>query len=82
MAPMYPGTLAPAETAYDRLRGTVKDLVLGLRLAAEDLDKADPVDAADLYGKLTDLQDAVAAGVRTIMVASAAYDEVPEERER
>ena len=64
---------------YERLRGTVKDLVLGLRLAAEDLDRADPIDARDLTGKLADLETAVSVGIQAVMEASAQYDQVPEE---
>lgn len=80
MAPAYP---TPAVLRLDgppeRLRSAVKDMVLSLRLAAEDLDQADPFDAKELDGKLSCLIETVMDGSLSITAAGEAYDQVPEE---
>jgi hypothetical protein len=69
------------DAAERTLAGAVKDLVLLLRLTAEDLAQAEPTDAKELDAKLQGLKETVTDGVRAIEKAAAAYDEMYEEPE-
>jgi hypothetical protein len=68
--------------AHDALNGSVKDLVLALRLAAEDLIQAEPTDTKELEGKLDSLITTVLDGLAAVDDALEAYKALPEEPER
>jgi hypothetical protein len=79
-------TLAAVLTTYvhahEALNGSVKDLVLSLRLAAEDLIQAEPTDTKELEGKLDSLITTVLEGLAAVDDALETYKALPEEPER
>ena len=68
--------------AHDRLKASIANLVLALRLAADDLAQVEPTDAKELEGKLGSLIDTVMERGFAISDASDLYDQVAEEPNR